>query len=257
MFPHISYSTLDYKISKDETDIRSKQQKEFGVKAINKLLPSGSSFDSIDSNGRIWFNTQNEKVSTVALSDGFRSILALAGDLIWRIIESFPESPDPLQEHGVVLIDELDIHLHPSWQRTISGLLRETFSNIQFIMATHSPIVAAGAGIDAVTYRFYHKGNKTEVEQIRNIQSMSVDKILQSEAFGLVSPYSVQTQIMIDKYYTLKKKPHLNPEETTELQLTLPFVTEALGEIPNNDSINYKIQQFLKNKLDDKNSKKA
>jgi predicted ATP-binding protein involved in virulence len=116
-------------------------------------------------------------VSTVALSDGFRSIMALAGDLIWRLIEAFPESNNPLLEEGVVLIDELDIHLHPTWQRNIAGLLRRTFPHIQFIMATHSPLVAASAGEDAVTYRFYRKEGNVEIERIQNIHLMKILKL--------------------------------------------------------------------------------
>ncbi|WP_315818175.1 AAA family ATPase [Paraflavitalea speifideaquila] len=147
---------LDYRISKSDDKLAQKQ-KEWGIKAINQLLPNGNEFDSIDGNGRIWFRVQGTKVSTVGLSDGFRSILALTGDLVWRLIEAFPDSKNPLNEQGVVLIDELDIHLHPTWQRTIANLLRRTFPAIQFIMATHSPLVAAGAGEDAITYRFYKK----------------------------------------------------------------------------------------------------
>lgn len=220
---------LDYRISKSSNDSLAKKQKEWGIKAINKLLPKGNSFDSIDNNASIWFNVQGSKVSTVSLSDGFRSVLALAGDLVWRLIEAFPESQDPLVEQGVVLIDELDIHLHPAWQRTIAGLLREIFPGIQFIMATHSPLVAAGAGEDAITYRFYKEDEKTTVEQIKNIHTKSVDQILQSDAFSLVSAFSEATQKKIDRYYTLKKKKNLSTTEKKELQIAIPFIQEALG----------------------------
>jgi len=246
---------LDYKISKNSDDLVSIKQKDLGIKAINRLLPDGNAFDSIDSSGRIWFNTQNEKVSTISLSDGFRSILALGGDLIWRLIEAFPESDDPLKEQGVVLIDELDIHLHPTWQRSISGLLRETFPYIQFIMATHSPLVAAGAGDDAVSYRFYRENNKTKVEQIRNIHSLSIDNILKSEAFGLVSPFAPETQKRIDQYYTLKKKINTSDEEKRQIQLILPFIEEAFGVLPNVNPLEFKVQEFLKEKLNDKGNK--
>jgi predicted ATP-binding protein involved in virulence len=165
----------------------------------------------------------------VALSDGFRSIMALAGDLVWRLIEAFPESENALLERGVVLIDELDIHLHPTWQREIAGLLRKTFPHIQFIMATHSPLVAAGAGEDAVTYRFYKKEGKITVERIKNIHAKSVDDILQSDAFGLVSTFSPDTQDRINRYYALKQKTRRTVEEEQELQLAIPFVKEALG----------------------------
>lgn len=235
---------LDYKISKSN-DEQARKQKEWGIKAINKLLPDGNSFHSIDNNGSIWFDVGGSKVATISLSDGFRSILALAGDLVWRLIEAFPESSNPLLEEGIVLIDELDIHLHPSWQRTIAGLLRETFPKTQFIMATHSPLVAAGAGSDAVTYRFYKKGDDTVIEQINNIFTKSVDQILQSEAFGLVSSYSPETQGKIDRYYLLKRKKRLNIEEKQELQLTIPFVQEALGIEADESDTEKELKEFI------------
>jgi len=236
---------LDYRTSKSN-DPTAAKQKEWSIKAINHLLPEGNSFDSIDADGRIWFNVNGEKVSTVALSDGFRSILALSGDLVWRLINSFPESNDPLQEQGVVLIDELDIHLHPTWQRTIAGLLRQTFPNIQFIMATHSPLVAVGAGSDAITYRFYHKGESTIVEPIENLYAMNVDRILQSPAFGLVSTYSPEMQEKIEKYYRLKRKRKLTPDEKQELQVVIPFVEEALGNAAQESETEKSLNEYIK-----------
>ncbi len=236
---------LDYRISKNN-DRLAKKQKQWGINAINQLLPNGNQFDSIDANGRILFKTGNSKVSTVALSDGFRSVMALAGDLIWRLIEAFPESNNPLNESGVVLIDELDIHLHPTWQRDIAGLLRQTFPHIQFIMATHSPLVAASAGEDAVTYRFFRKDNNVEIERIQNIHLMSVDQILQSDAFGLVSAFSPETQQKIDRYYSLKRKRSLNDAEKKELQQTIPFMETALGYKAEESETEKKLNEFIK-----------
>lgn len=236
---------LDYRISKSG-DILAKKQMELGIQAINQLLPEGNKFDSIDDNGRIWFTTDNTKAATVVLSDGFRSIMALAGDLVWRLIEAFPDSSNPLHEQGVVLIDELDIHLHPTWQRQIVGLLRQTFPNVQFIMATHSPLVAAGLGQESVTYRFYKREGKIDVERIRNIHSMTVDKILQSEAFGLVSVYSIETQKKLDSYYSLKKKKNRTPKEESELQSALPFVEQSVGYGSAEEEVDVKLTDFIK-----------
>jgi energy-coupling factor transporter ATP-binding protein EcfA2 len=101
---------LDYRIAKNN-DSKARQQKEMGIQAINRVLPEDAKFYSVTPEGRILFDIGGQKVPTISLSDGYRSILALAGDLIWRLILAFPESIDPLIETGVVLIDELDIHL--------------------------------------------------------------------------------------------------------------------------------------------------
>jgi predicted ATP-binding protein involved in virulence len=75
------------------------------------------------------------------LSDGERSFLALICDLSRRLALANPQLVDPLSGLGVVLIDELELHMHPRWQREISEKLRATFPNIQFIATTHSPFV--------------------------------------------------------------------------------------------------------------------
>jgi len=236
---------LDYKIEKGKDPLAIKQR-ELAIAAINKLLPDGNCFDSIDTNGRIWFRVGNARVMTIALSDGFRSILALAGDLVWRLIEAFPESDSPLEEEGVVLIDELDIHLHPTWQYEIAGWLQATFPSLQFIMATHSPIIAAGAGMEAVTYRFIIKDGYVHFEQVKNIHAYSIDRILQSEAFGLVSAYSKKTQHQIDRYYALKRKKNLSQLEQQELQMTLPIIEQAIGYETDSSETEKRLNQYLK-----------
>lgn len=75
------------------------------------------------------------------LSDGEKLLFALAGDLARRIALANPSMDNPLHGEGVVLIDEIEQHLHPAWQRTIIGNLRRTFPNVQFIVSTHSPQV--------------------------------------------------------------------------------------------------------------------
>jgi energy-coupling factor transporter ATP-binding protein EcfA2 len=79
------------------------------------------------------------------LSDGERSLLALALDLARRLSQANPNAADPVKQgRAVVLIDELDLHLHPRWQRTVVERLTEVFPRCQFIATTHSPQIIAG-----------------------------------------------------------------------------------------------------------------
>lgn len=73
------------------------------------------------------------------LSSGEKSLLSLVGDLARRLCLANPKSENPLNGSGIVLIDEIDLHLHPKWQRKVVGKLREIFPNIQFLVTTHSP----------------------------------------------------------------------------------------------------------------------
>jgi len=76
------------------------------------------------------------------LSDGERSVLALILDISKRLAQANPRLDDPLETgEAVVLIDEIDLHLHPQWQRKVVGNLERTFRSCQFIATTHSPQV--------------------------------------------------------------------------------------------------------------------
>ena len=84
---------------------------------------------------------QVEKLSLDQLSGGYRIVLALAADLARRMVQGNPHLDDPLKSEAVVLIDEVELHLHPGWQQRILGDLQRTFPNAQFIVSTHSPQV--------------------------------------------------------------------------------------------------------------------
>lgn len=82
-----------------------------------------------------------ETLSLDQLSGGYRIVLAMAADLARRMALANPHLTDPLSSEAIVLIDEIELHLHPEWQQRIIGDLRRTFPNAQFIVSTHSPQV--------------------------------------------------------------------------------------------------------------------
>ncbi len=84
---------------------------------------------------------QVEKLPLDQLSGGYRIMLALAADLARRMVQGNPHLDDPLESEAVVLIDEVELHLHPKWQQRILDDLQRTFPNAQFIVSTHSPQV--------------------------------------------------------------------------------------------------------------------
>lgn len=91
---------------------------------------------------RLLIEKQGRTLDVRQLSDGERSMLALVLDLTRRLSQANPGLDDPVRDGaGVVLIDEIDLHLHPQWQRRIVGNLEQTFPNCQFIATTHSPQV--------------------------------------------------------------------------------------------------------------------
>lgn len=244
---------LDYRLAKDRTDKEAKKMKEVGEEAIIKLLPGDVKIAGVTTEGLIEFLVDGQKVPTISLSDGFRSVIALAGDLIWRLLQSFPNLDDPTTASGVVLIDELDIHLHPSWQREIAGWLRQVFPNLQFFVATHSPLIAAGAGQDALTLRLDIIDNKLQILEIPYTDlAADVDRTLRSPAFGLQSTYSPPTEEKIQRYHQLKRKnKSLVDEEMQEYKQLQLFMKEVqpFGEIPAPDSLEARINALLEDRL--------
>lgn len=78
------------------------------------------------------------EISIFNLSQGEKTLIALVSDIARRLVILNPSLENPLNGYGIVLIDEIDLHLHPKWQQTIVQKLENTFPNIQFILSTHS-----------------------------------------------------------------------------------------------------------------------
>ncbi|MHB0789639.1 AAA family ATPase [Bradyrhizobium sp. 5.13L] len=112
-------------------------------KAIETFLPGYSNLRPADGDSSdVTINHNDKPLNVRQLSDGERSVLALVLDIAKRLSQANPDLDDPVRDGvGVVLIDEIDLHLHPQWQRRVVRNLEETFPNCQFITTTHSPQV--------------------------------------------------------------------------------------------------------------------
>ncbi len=111
--------------------------------AIETLIPDVSNLhvDRSTGNQRILVENFGNTVNITQLSQGQKSLLALSGDLALRLVTLNPDSSNSLHTTGIVLIDEIELHLHPKWQQEVVIGLQKTFPNIQFILTTHSPQV--------------------------------------------------------------------------------------------------------------------
>ena len=111
--------------------------------AVSTFLPGFSNLrPSEDGPSRLLIDHDGTTLSLRQLSDGERSVLVLILDIARRLAQANPTLDDPVRDaEAVILIDEIDLHLHPQWQRKIVGDLTRTFPNCQFIATTHSPQV--------------------------------------------------------------------------------------------------------------------
>lgn len=124
-----------------------------------------------------------------SLSLGYKTLIAWMVDLASRLFERYPHSKNPLAEPAVVLVDEIDLHLHPEWQRKLIGDLTKLFPNTQFIVTAHSPLVVQAAS-DANIVLLRRKEDKDYVVIHNNMkpsEGLRVDQVLTSDLFGLES----------------------------------------------------------------------
>ena len=112
------------------------------IQAVRSAISLVSNFSNFSFDREVWqfVLEKNEKqVFFNQLSDGERGYLLLVGDIARRLAIANPARENPLEGEGIILIDEIELHLHPKWQRTIIPRLLEAFPNCQFIITSHSP----------------------------------------------------------------------------------------------------------------------
>lgn len=174
----------------------------------------------------------NEVLRLDQLSDGEKCYIALVCDLTRRLTIANPASKKPLEGHGVVLIDEIDLHLHPEWQMDVVSRMVRTFPNCQFFITTHSPIVASD--VAGKVYAM-EDGNA----YIRNTYGKDSEQILAS-AFGILNSRNKEVQDKIDRAYNAIRK-----GEMKEAEELLRVVIETVG---NDDPVVSRIRLEMERK---------
>ena len=153
-------------------------------------------------------------------------------DFAKGLLDRYPDSPDPLAEPAVCLVDEIDLHLHPKFQRTIIQFLTETFPNTQFIVTAHSPLIVVAAEerpLDANIILLKRDGDQTVVvNEPEDVSMWSVDQILNSDLFGHVTPRSKSLTEFQTERDTLLAKPKLTKKD----QARLDELDAKIGFVP-------------------------
>jgi predicted ATP-binding protein involved in virulence len=138
------------------------------------------------------------------MSDGYRSMFALAVDLLrWLSILRPPNANKLNQMSGVVLIDEIDAHLHPKWQREAGFLLTKLFPRIQFIVASHSPFVAMAAGEGALTLLERDRNIVSAKQELPYVRGWAISKVL-TQLFGMINLRDPETTRKLERYEALR-----------------------------------------------------
>ena len=142
---------------------------------------------SVEKNGDTFFLEQ--------LSDGERGLLALVFDLSRRLAIANPESDNPISEGvALVLIDEIELHLHPKWQRDVLGRLRDVFKNCQFVVTTHSPLVLGEVEARCVRFLEFQDGKVVATIPVE-AYGMDANRILQELMDAPVRNTKMETKL--------------------------------------------------------------
>lgn len=185
---------------------------------IDALLPPPVRLHEITSRQVRFKTVGGAEVSLSSLSDGYRSFLALVVDLL-RLIQLSSEGlasqvervddEDGIRAHvsteGVVLIDEADAHLHPTWQRRLGFELTRVFPHMQFIATTHSPFLAMAAQ-DGGLFRLVPDADGQVVidQSVRSVRGERADQVLLGPLFDLDSTRDPETEALLDERRELK-----------------------------------------------------
>lgn len=148
-----SWLTTTYLTFEKTRDPFLGHQIEVAQQAILDILPDDRIVDILPNyrKGEFWFKLDDGTLIPLSkLSDGYKSLIFMAGDIAYRAIQLNPHlgARAAKDSKGLVLIDEIDQHLHPEWQRQVVGSLKRAFPNIQFIASTHSPFIIQSVNRD-------------------------------------------------------------------------------------------------------------
>lgn len=188
------------------------------------LLPDDHEVDDVTSDG-LWVTCRGSRFPLRETSDGYRTVTALVVDLLKQIHDAYGEllvDGNAVTAPGVVIIDEVDAHLHVSWQQRIGGWLKSHFPNIQFIVTTHSPYVCQAADPGGLI-RLPGPDEQlaphvVDQDLYERVVYGSGDDAVLTELFGLESPYSEQAERLRRRLVELEVKVIAGKADEQEIQ---------------------------------------
>jgi predicted ATP-binding protein involved in virulence len=162
----------------EDTNHDPDRQLEAVRRALHQLLPDFKNLTVRRSPLRMEVEKNGKRLTVNQLSDGEKCVIAMVSDLARRMAIANPTLENPLEGQGIILIDEIDLHLHPTWQRMIVPKLVEVFPNCQFVLSTHSPHVLTHIQPESIFLLKWQQG-VVSVHQPSESYGKSVNRILE------------------------------------------------------------------------------
>jgi energy-coupling factor transporter ATP-binding protein EcfA2 len=233
-----SYSTIDsvYSLFNYAADLQNpelvvRRIKDQGVEEavllnwINEMLMLPPGATKLGRSGITVSGPWGSDITLGALGDGHQGTVTLICDLLhWSLL--FDEAIFKQGKlKGIVIIDQLEEHLHPRWQRAMVRLLREQFPGLQFIATTHSPLCAAGtADLPEDQYKLFllrQESKGVRALSLPSLKGWRADQVLTSEAFGLLTSRDESTEEQLKRLSELESKTERTKEEEDRYQKIL------------------------------------
>ncbi|MFO0610569.1 MAG: AAA family ATPase [Polyangiales bacterium] len=173
------------------------------VDALEAVIP-----DPTTGGAQLVARTRQGTVPVGDLGLGYQATLAWVTDLAARMTAAYPDSENPLAEPAVVLVDEIDLHLHPRWQRGLLEQLSAQFPNVQWVVTAHSPLIVQNAPPDSQIAVLRWEGDHVVIDNDpAHVRDWRLDQILTSDLFGLPSARPKRLDALIEEHDRLLGKP--------------------------------------------------
>lgn len=185
-------------------------------------------YKGIDETYGIRVETSDGEIPIESVSQGATSLTGWVGILLQRLNEVYGNEDDPKSKYALVLMDEIDAHMHPTWQQSLVRRLSEKFTGLQFLATTHSPLIIGGMRPRQL-FRFMRgrDGKIIQIEVDREMALGRADQVLTGDLFGLDTTIDPVTQERIEEYQELLG---MSAESRTkEQELKLRRLRDILG----------------------------
>ena len=228
-FRYATESALEYDRIIAEKNLKTKNPYRVLLNAINKaIITCISSMGWTDlkysfaAQNLLICHPQMGELPLEAMSDGARSVISMAADIAYRMARLNPDMGEDvtLKTSGVILIDEVDMHLHPSWQQTVVNDLIRAFPKVQFIMTTHSPQVLTSVSAESI--RILHwDDDMVDIEEPSFSLGAESSQLLRDIQHVETRPGSLPIVKTLQRYLQLVSEDKWDSEEALTLRKTL------------------------------------
>jgi predicted ATPase len=196
-----NYTLIPLHVWLPQLEKRNKGRFTQVINRLNEVMPDGLEITTERSKAdEFMFRQHGASVPFAALSDGPRAFIGWVADLLYHICFGCPDGVKLVDNCGLVLVDEIDLLLHPEWQRTVVPKLAKTFPKLQFVFTTHSPIVVGSVQrMNLWICEPTPEGNATDVSQRDiGVHGLNSDHILLTPYFGMTSTRADEKQKELD-----------------------------------------------------------